>query len=321
MGRARARRFAAAVSVGALSAGLLAGCSGGGDDHPSGGAATSTTAAGAPRATPEEIAKAATSYEAELRSRVNDALGFATTVQNLAHDVASGATDAAGARQKGADYVTQVQRVVDAVDSLDGPAAIAPAPAIARMAAHTYGLSAAVVAATPDGAAAAAVGSALRLKLLADSAFDRARLLLRLDAGALTDRDQTLAAQPLPDFAAAGVSPSSDATPPTSVAPRTSRQARDEGTRLARDVTSAIGQSGTDAERRLRAAALGLEPATSVVGAERQYLTALQVAALVGAEATVLREVSLAGPADTAAGLARDLWNAVAPLVSVPPLG
>lgn len=288
------------------------------DRRPGTTSTTTATTTTAPR--DERVAEQASVYRSALRERINDSLGFATGIQALHADVVAGRVDGAAVRQRGAGFVTQVSRTLEAVDALPAPEAVAPSPAIARLSVRGYHLGARTVAEAPDGAVADAVSSALRLKLLSDSTFDRARILLGLHAGGLSDRDQTILAAPVPDFAAAGVVP--PVVPDPAAGPRTYEQARAAAGAAADDITAIIssGDRGAAAERSLRTLAATLEFDVGPGGPSQQNLTALQLATLIAAESAALSRIGLAAISAETVTLARDLWNAVAPLLEVAPI-
>lgn len=311
-------------ALGAISLVLLvSACTGddgdGGQDRRPG--TTSTTAAATTTAVADEqVAEQASAYRSALRERINDTLGFATAIQALHADVVAGRVDGPAVRERGGGFVAQVTRTVEALDALPAPEVVAPSPAIARLAVRGYLLGARTVAEVPDGAVADAVSSALRLKLLSDSTFDRARILLSLQAGGLSDRDQTILAAPVPDFAAAGVEP--PAAPDPAPGPRTFEQAAASAAGAADDLAAilASGDRGADAERTLRTIAATLEADVGPGGAPEQHLTALQLASLLAAESAVLSRAGLGAIAADTVTLARELWNTVAPLLEVAPI-
>lgn len=298
-----------------LTPGVAVACSDDGDPPPAPTPTTATTTTTVDPAT----AEAAGAYQAGLRERVSDALGFATTVQTIHADLVAGRVTPTDARARGAEHVVQVTRTVEAVATLEAPPELEPAPALARVAARGYLQAARLVAEAPDARANEAVASALRTKLLADSVFDRARLILQTLAGALSDRDRTLLTGPgTPDFVAAGVAPSHVAEPVAR--PRTYEQAVVAARQAAPSFAALVAGGAGEAERPLRAVAAALEADTGPGGTDEQLLTALQLAALVGAEAVVARSLGVTGIADELASIAREIWDAAGPRIDVDPL-
>ena len=268
------------------------------------------TAAEPSRPTTTLGAAEAQEFESALRQNVNDAIGFATSVQQLHAGVVAGSVDAAALRARGGEFVEQIARAIEAVEQAPAPAAVRTAKDLATISLATYRSGAEFLAGAPDSAPRVASSSALRLKLVADATFDLARLLLRNAAGALSDRDRQLASSGVADFAEVDAEP--DIGP--AAGPTTAAGIR-ELAGEAGDIDAAMGSASEASERQLRVRAAAINP-----GGPDDPLRTLQLALVLGAESVHVRRAIGPNIADGVTALARDLWNVAAARSAVPPL-
>lgn len=309
----------ALIAMLAVTSVALLGCSSG-DDQRAHGAQPPSTMRSVPATPATDPKRAIKAYQESLRDAVQPSLALAGGIGILLEQARSGAVDAGEVARRGTAYEQQAQQAEALASAIEPPTQLDASHTYALGALRLYAAAAhALALAGQVGPTPPRLGLVLRIKLLADRVFDRARARLQI---ASSGEGRAIVPPAVPDFAADGVGPPDWPRPsPEAARPLEPWQA-DVTRKGALMVGGAFATPSSSADFVVAANDLA---ATFADDGLTEAARGLQLALLIRAEAVEASTLIPAGaePGETLArrleALATVLWNLSARLARVPP--